>query len=170
MRTVDLYRYTDNDGDALSAEGIEAARELGERLTPRYDAIVSTGADRATQMAEILREALGPDAPRVTVQTGLRSVVEDRWRDAAKRAGGSEVEAIRRVDPELVERECVSLGTALRWIVDALPEGGRALVVGHSPTNEAAVLGLTGQRVQPLGKGEGVRVVQDGGRYTLQRL
>jgi hypothetical protein len=40
--------------------------------------------------------------------------------------------------------------------VAGLPEGGRALVVGHSPTTETAVLGLAGQLVLPLGKGEGI--------------
>jgi broad specificity phosphatase PhoE len=34
---------------------------------------------------------------------------------------------------------------ALRSLLAMLPDGGRALAVGHSPTNEAAVLGLTGQ-------------------------
>ena len=46
--------------------------------------------------------------------------------------------------PDLVERESLLLAAALREVVDGLPEGGRALVVGHSPTNEAAVLGLAG--------------------------
>jgi hypothetical protein len=62
------------------------------------------------------------------------------------------------------------LGVALRRVVDSLPEGGRALVVGHSPTNEAAVLGLVGEVVAPLGKGEGVLVVEDGGRYRVEPL
>jgi hypothetical protein len=62
------------------------------------------------------------------------------------------------------------LGVALRRVVDSLPEGGRALVVGHSPTNEAAVLGLVGEVVPPLGKGEGVLVVEDGGRYRVEPL
>jgi hypothetical protein len=48
-----------------------------------------------------------------------------------------------------------------------LPDGARALVVGHSPTNEAAVLGLTGSLVAPLGKGDGVRVIEKDGRYTV---
>jgi hypothetical protein len=33
--------------------------------------------------------------------------------------------------------------------------------VGHSPTNEAAVLGLTGKVVDPMAKGAGVLVVVD---------
>ncbi len=62
--------------------------------------------------------------------------------------------AIRAVDPDLVERESVLLGSALQQVMEQLPEGGRALVVGHSPTDEAAVLGLAGRVVPPLGKGK----------------
>jgi len=35
------------------------------------------------------------------------------------------------------------------------PQSGRALVVGRSPANEAAVLGLAARVVPPLGKGQG---------------
>jgi hypothetical protein len=97
-------------------------------------------------------------------------VVEDRWRGAAKTAGSSEVARIRRVDPELVEKETWLLGAALRRVADRLPDGGRALVVGHSPTNEAAVLGLTGTSIPPLGKGAGVLVSEAGGRFTVEPL
>ena len=41
---------------------------------------------------------------------------------------------------------------------------------GHSPTNEAAVLGLTGQVVPPLGKGTGVVLIEDGGDYRVEAL
>jgi phosphohistidine phosphatase SixA len=172
MRYVELRRHTDNDGDALTRDGTAAAEAIGrDRLRPPYDAFVSTGAARATQMLEILRHAAGQDGVPVTVLTGLRSAVEDRWRAAAGAAGkGADLDAMRRVDPDLVERDSWLLGTALRQVVDALPEGGRALVVGHSPTNEAAVLGLAGQTVPPLGKGEGVLLVEDAGRYRVEPL
>jgi hypothetical protein len=89
-------------------------------------------------MLEILRRAVDQDDVPVTEEPALRSSVEDRWRAAAKAAGkGADVEAMRRVDPDLVERETLLLGDALRRVVDGLPEGGRALVVGHSPTHEA---------------------------------
>ena len=62
------------------------------------------------------------------------------------------------------------LGRALKRVIEHLPDGARALVVGHSPTNEAAVLGLTGTVVAPLGKGEGVTVVDRGGKYTVTAI
>jgi hypothetical protein len=69
-----------------------------------------------------------------------------------------------------VERESWLLGSALRQVVERLPEGGRTLVVGHSLTTEAAVLGLAGQVVRPLGKGEGVLLVGHSGDYQVEPL
>jgi hypothetical protein len=43
-------------------------------------------------------------------------------------------------------------------------------VVGHSPTNEAAVLGLTGEIVAPLAKGAGVRVVANDDGWKVEPL
>ena len=107
----------------------------------------------------------------MTIVDGLRSSVEDRWREAAKAAGkDADVEAIRAVDPDLVEKEAMLLGAALRGVLEALPDGGRALVVGHSPTNEAAVLGLTTTVIGPVGKGDGVLVVEDGGRFEVRAV
>jgi broad specificity phosphatase PhoE len=170
MRYLELYRHTDNDGDELTAEGVAAAEELGRsQLSPPYAAFVSTGAARATQMAEILRAAAGADDVPVTEAPGLRSAVEDRWRAASKAAGkGADVERIRSVDPDLVEKESLILGAALRQVIDALPDGGRAVVVGHSPTNEAAVLGLTGQLIAPMSKGGRALVTEQDGRYGVE--
>ena len=172
MRYVELRRHTDNDGDRLTPQGVADAEMIGrDRLHPPYAAFVSTGAARATQMLEILRHAADQDETPITVAAGLRSLVEDRWREAAKAARkGADLDAIRAVDPDLVEKESLLLGSALRQVVEGLPEDGRALVVGHSPTNEAAVLGLTGQVVRPLGKGEGVLLIEDGGRCQVERL
>ena len=172
MRYDELRRHTDNDGDELTAQGVADAEAIGHGgLQPPYAVFVSSGAARATQMVTILRHAAGQDDSPISEVTGLRSTVEDRWRSAAKAAGkGATVEDIRGVDPDLVDHEERLLGAALRRIVEALPDGGRALVVGHSPTNEAAVAGLTGQVVEPLGKGAGVLLVEDGGRFTVRPL
>lgn len=170
MRYVELRRHTDNEGDQLTERGRSDAEAISrQQLRPPYAAFASTGAQRCTTMLEILRHGVGQEEVPITVVRGLRSTVEDRWREAAKAAGkGADLEAIRAVDPDLVEKESVLLGTALRQVVQALPESGRALVVGHSPTNEAAVLGLTGTVVPPLGKGEGVLVVEEAGRYRVE--
>jgi broad specificity phosphatase PhoE len=169
MRYVELYRHTDNDGDELTADGVAAAEAIGrERLDPPYALFGSSGARRATRMAEILRRAAGQDDVPITEVAGLRSSVEDRWRSVARDAGkGADLEAMRRIDPDLVDKESMLLGGALRTVFELLPEGGRALVVGHSPTNEAAVLGLAGEVVAPLGKGDAVVVVEDVGTFEV---
>ena len=171
MRYVELRRHTDNDADRLTPQGVSDAEAIGHHLHPPYAAFVSTGAARCNQMLEILRRAAGQEEVPITQASGLRSTVEDRWREAAKTAGkGADVEAIRAVEPDLVERESWLLGSALRHVLEGLPEDGRALAVGHSPTNEAAVLGLVGEVVPPMGKGEGVLVIEDSGRYRVEAL
>ncbi len=169
---MELRRHTDNEGDDLTAQGVADAEAIGQKqLRPPYAAFISSGAARATQMVAILRHAAGQDDVAISEVSGLRSTVEDRWRAAAKAAGkGASVEQIRGVDPDLVEHEEQLLGAALRRVVASLPDGGRALVVGHSPTNEAAVAALTGQTVEPLGKGAGVLLVEDGGRFSFEPL
>ena len=171
MRYVEIRRHTDNDGDQLTADGVSAAEDIARTgLHPPYTLFVSTGAARTHQMATILRTAAGLEEVPVRAAAGLRSAVEDRWREASKASGGGDLEAMRRIDPVLVEQETTVLGRALRGLLEQLPEGGRALVIGHSPTNEAAVLGLTGQLVQPLGKGHGVLVTEDEGRFAVTAL
>ena len=170
-REIELRRHTDADGDILTAEGVGAALAIGARLRGGYHLAVSTGAQRATQTLACFLAALSQHAPAgVVVEPGLRSQVEDRWRAAYEEAGSGALEALREADPELVARDSERLGAALRRVVEGLPDGGRALVVGHSPTNEAAVLGLTGEIVPPLAKGAGVRVVVGDDGYQLVLL
>jgi phosphohistidine phosphatase SixA len=168
MKTVELRRHTDNDGDQLSAEGVAQAREIGARLSPPYDAYISTGARRATQTLEIWRDAAGDDAP-IAEEPGLRSAHEDRWKEAYEKADSSELARMREAEPDFVRDDSQTLGAALGHVFDRLPEGGAALVCGHSPTNEGAVLGLTGETIDPMGKGAGVRVIRtDDGHYRIE--
>ena len=170
-KEIELRRHTDNDGDVLTAEGVQAALELGRRLRGGYHLGVSTGAQRATQTLACFLAALGERVPGgVVVETGLRSEVEDRWRAAYQKAGSGALDDLRGADPELVAEDSERLGAALRRVLDGLPDGGRALVVGHSPTNEAAVLGLTGEIVAPLAKGAGVLVVSGDGGWEIEPL
>jgi broad specificity phosphatase PhoE len=170
-RSVELRRHTDNDGDVLSDEGVAAALRLGGELAGGYRVAVSTGAQRATQTVGCLLAALAQPVPDgVVVEPGLRSEREDRWRAVAREADGGDLAAMRSVDPDFVAEEAAALGAALGRVLERLEDGQRALVVGHTPTSEAAVLGLTGELVAPLGKGAGVLVTEDGGRYRVEVL
>ena len=172
MRYVELRRHTGNEGDRLTSQGAADAEMIGrDRLQPPYAAFVSTGAARATQMLEILRHAAGQDDTPITVAAGLRSSVEDRWRQAATAAGkGADLEAIRAIDPDLVRAGVLAarLGTAAA--------GGRAARGrpgaggGPQPHHRGAVLGLAGQLVPPLGKGDGILLIEDGGGYRVGPL
>jgi broad specificity phosphatase PhoE len=161
----------DADGDVLTAEGVRAAFAIGARLSGDYHLAVSTGAQRATQTLACFLAALAQQVPGgVVVEPGLRSEVEDRWRSAYQIAGSGALQALRKADPGLVAEDSERLGTALRRVLDGLPEGGCALVVGHSPTNEAAILGLTGEIVAPLAKGGGALVVAGDDGYSVEPL
>jgi broad specificity phosphatase PhoE len=170
-RSVELRRHTDADGDVLTEDGVRKALEIGASLEGDYDLAVSTGAQRATQTLACFLAALGERVPGgVVVEPGLRSTREDDWREAYRKAGSGALEAMRAADPELVEEDSASLAAALGRVLDALPEGGRALVVGHSPTNEAAVLGLTGEMVEPMSKGAGVLVLAEDEGFRVTSL
>lgn len=170
-REIELRRHTDAEEDVLSAEGVKAALEIGARLRGGYHLAISTGAQRATQTLACFLASLGQQVPGgVVVEPGLRSQVEDRWRAAYQNAGSGALQALREADPELVAEDSEQLGAALRRVLDDLPDGGRALVVGHSPTNEAAVLGLTGEIVAPLAKGAGVGLVAGDKGYEVKPL
>jgi hypothetical protein len=80
----------------------------------------------------------------VVIDRGFRSRVEDRWREVAGRASRQGPRRSKR--PELVEKEATVLAVALRELLDRLPEGGHALVMGHSPPQEAAVLAISAAR------------------------
>jgi broad specificity phosphatase PhoE len=170
-RYVELRRHTDNDGDALTEEGVQAALEIGQQLAGGYALLVSTGAQRATQTLACFACALREPVPGgAVVEPELRSRVEHRWREAYHRAGSGDLAALRDADPELVKEDSAVLGAALRRVLERLPEGGRALAVGHSPTNEAAVLGLTGEIIAPMVKGAGVLVVAEGDEARVEPL
>ena len=169
-RGIELRRHTDADGDVLTGDGVRTALAIGARLSGDYDLAVSTGAQRATQTLACFLAALAQQPGGVVVEPGLRSEVEDRWRSAYQKAGSGELPALREADPELVAEDSERLGAALLRVFDSLPDSGRALVVGHSPTNEAAVLGLTGEIVAPLAKGAGVLVVAGDDDYSVERL
>ncbi len=129
---------------------------------------MSSGAQRATQTAACVIAGLGEAVPNgVVVESGLRSTREERWRAAVGAAGNSDLESLQTSDPDLVRMDSELLAEGLERVFDLLHDGQRALAIGHSPTNEAAVFGLTGVIVAPLGKGEGVVIVDTGDGYEV---
>lgn len=170
-REVELRRHTANDGDVLTAAGVRAAVEIGSRLRGGYALLVSSGAQRATQTLGCFLAGLGERVEAgVIVEDGFRSVQEERWFAVARASGGGGLEAFLEADRELVEADAARFAAAVRRVLGALPDGGRALVAGHSPMHEAAVYGLTGRVVAPISKGAGVLIVEDGGELRAEPL
>lgn len=171
VKYVELRRHTDADGDVLTPEGVRAAVEIGSRLEGGYEVLVSTGAQRATQTLACFLAGLGEKVPQgVVIEPGMRSAAEDRWRAAYEKAGSGTLQALREADPGLVDEDSAALAAALRRILDGVPDGGRALVAGHSPTNEAGVFGLAGHIVEPIPKGGGVLIVEENGAVRIETL
>lgn len=167
--TIEIRRHTDNVDDVLSDDGVAAALALGRDVANiSYQVVVSTGAQRATQTAACVLAGGGLHVPGgVVVVPGLRSDHEDRWRAAYATAGTGSLDALRAADPGFVEQEIRLLGAALGSVAANLVDGQRALVIGHSPTNEAAVQGLTGVTIGPLGKGSGAVLVGGGDGWEV---
>jgi hypothetical protein len=87
-RHVELRGHTDDEGDRLTPQGAADAEMIGRdglrRPTPRSFPPARPAPPR---LLEILRHAAGQDDTSITAATGLRSSVENRWREAAKAAG-----------------------------------------------------------------------------------
>lgn len=170
-KTVELRRHTANEGDVLTPEGIEAAVTIGRTLRGDYDLLISSGAQRATQTLGCFLAGSGARVDSgVRVDDRFRSEVEDKWFEAYKKAGAGDLESFKKADPKLVDSEARRFAEALKDVFASLPEGGRALVVGHSPMNEVAVYGLTGKIIAPLSKGSGVLVVSKDDSYSVEEL
>lgn len=169
VKQIELRRHTDNDGDVLTAKGVEAAVRIGGGLAGGYRVITSSDARRAIQTAGCLLAGLGEVVSGgVIVEPGLRSRREDDWRAAYKKAGKGDLVSLREADPDLVNEDSIELAEGLRRLLDRLEDGERTLAIGHSPTSEAAVLGLTGEVIEPLGKGEGVVLTADNGVFAVE--
>lgn len=162
-RHLELRRHTDNDGDVLSPEGVEAAVAIGRTLERPYEVVVTSGAQRATQAAACFLASGAVSTRGVVVDPRFRSGHEDRWREIYGEHEPGDLRGFQEADPDFVEAEAQRFAGALRELLEKLPDSGRALVVGHSPMQEAAVYGLTGEIVASLGKGGGVLITEDNG-------
>ena len=167
-REIELRRHTDNDGDILTSEGVTDAVEIGRTLRGGYRFLASSGAQRATQTAGCFIAGMGEEVPGgVIVETGIRSNREDDWRSAYSEAGAGDLRSLEKADPDLVAADSSALAEGLRRLFNLLEDGDRALAIGHSPTNEAAVLGLTGTYPDPISKGDGLLLVEEEGQYRV---
>jgi broad specificity phosphatase PhoE len=170
VRFLELRRHAlrDPDADRLSENGRALALHIGKDLPGGYAAVFTSPAHRAAETAAWFLRGLGQQLPQDHgVAEALASPVEDGWRAAAKAAGTGRIDAVRQHDPELVDDESRRLADGVLELLTHVPDGGRGLAVGHSPLIEAAIYGLTGQVIEPLGECEGVALEQDEGAIRV---
>lgn len=165
MGSLELRRHAKRaaDGDRLDPDGQILAERVGQGLVGNYVALFSSPAKRAAETAAWFLRGLGQQLPeRHRVVEGLGSAVEEHWKTAVRSAGSSRIDAIEAADRDLVQQESARLASEVQLLLAEVPEDGRALAVGHSPLIEAAVYGLTGRVIEPLGECEGVLLEDDG--------
>ena len=176
LRRLEIRRHaakgTDIGGDCLSQQGIEQAHQLGRSLRVGYTHLYSSGAQRATQTLACMLAGMGRSVlSGVVVRPGLGSPREAEWRETARAAGTSGLDALLAKNEPLVREESERLAAELRAILGELPEGSYALAVGHSPLAECAIYGLTGKVHAPLQECEGLLVLElKGGRLVVEEL
>lgn len=137
MRTLEVRRHArrDPDADRLSPEGRAQAEDVGRGLTGVYEMAFVSPAQRAAETVAWLLRGLGAQLPPHGVIPGL--------------AG------------EGTDRSPLAMAGVLVALLDAVPEGGRGLAVGHTPLIERAVLGIVGREIEPLRECEGVLLTKE---------
>ena len=146
MKTLEVRRHArrDPNADRLSPEGQVQAEDVGRTLAGGYDVVFVSPAKRAAETVAWFLQASGQQLPEHAVVPGL----------AGDGTDGS---------PE-------QLGSVLRALMAAVPEGGRGLAVGHTPLIEKAVRGITGREVEPLSECEGVLLTEEGGKIRVEEV
>jgi broad specificity phosphatase PhoE len=164
LRELELRRHTMRvmPGQHLSQAGVELARRVGSTMG-RFDRVVTSTIPRAFETAIAMgfavdeqREELGlmPDevAREIDWQGGCAALQH------AARAGG------------VTARYVAEQGRVLREIAQALPVGGRALVISHGGIVEAGAVGCLPDYdfsawTESASYCEGIRLRFDGHRF-----
>jgi phosphohistidine phosphatase SixA len=148
MKQLELRRHAKRDPsrDRLSPQGRAQAEDVGRSSAVGYDAVFVSPAERAAETAAWIIRGSGRQLPEHAVIPGLAGKDE---------TGGS---------PE-------GMAAGVRALLDAVPEGGLGLAVGHTPFVERAMSGLTGRQPAPFAELEGIRVtVHADGRLDVEEI
>ena len=148
MRQLELRRHAKRDpnSDRLSPQGRAQAEDVGRTSAAGYDAVFVSPAERAADTAAWIIRGSGRQLPEHGVIPGLAGKDE---------TGGS---------PE-------GMAAGVRALLDAVPEGGLGLAVGHTPFVERAMSGLTGRQPAPFAELEGIRVtLHEDGRLDVAEI
>jgi phosphohistidine phosphatase SixA len=140
MKSLELRRHAPRDPevDRLSKDGQALALHIGKNLPGGYVAVFTSPAKRAAETAAYFMRALGQQLPQI------HGVSDDLASDDPKR-----------------------LTRGVEQILEAIPDGGLGLAVGHTPLLENVVQALTGEKIAPLRECEGVLLEQEDGEVRL---
>lgn len=144
LRTLELRRHAKRDpnADRLSPEGRLQAEDVGRTLPGGYEIVFVSPAQRAAETVAWFLRALGEQLPAHGVIPGL--------------AG------------EGTDRSPLAMAGVVTALLDAVPDGGRGLAVGHTPLIERAVLGLSAREIDPLGECEGVLLSREDDEHPVR--
>ena len=148
VRQLELRRHArrDPDADRLSAAGRAQAEDVGRATHSTYDVVFVSPAHRAAETAAWFLRGAGQQLPDHEVVPGL---------GGQDSTGGS----------------AEGMAAGVRALLARVPDGGRGLAISHTPLVERAVLGLTGDTVEPFSECEGVVVSVDAeGSIDIEEL
>ncbi len=144
MRTLELRRHATRDpnGDRLSPPGRRQAEEVGRTLAGGYAVIFVSPTQRAAETVAWFLRGRGEPLPQHAVIPGL--------------AG------------EGTDRSPLAMAGVVTALLDAVPDGGRGLAVGHTPLIERAVLGIGAEEIEPLAECEGVLLSREDDEHPVR--
>lgn len=144
----------------LSTLGVRRAKLFGEyhlrnQLTPTH--LICTPYTRTLQTLAALIEGHGQIVAAQFICSPLLAHFRTEW-GRIYATHGSDLAAIRELMPDFIAEESATMAGHLGNIVRGLPDGARALIVGHAPGIELAVLGLADRVIRPCAELEGVQL------------
>lgn len=143
MRLLEIRRHArrERPGQHLIQGGVEMARMLGTQLGP-FDRVVTSPLPRCIETAVAMGFAVDAEAPALAGADGLGESVSGlpddfEWEDGYAGFG----QFLAQDGPHGPFARFAS-GQAALWlaVARALPEGGRALIIGHGGAIEAGAV------------------------------
>lgn len=144
MRALELRRHAKRDpsADRLSPDGRLQAEDVGKTLTGGWAVVFVSPAQRTAETVAWFLRASGEQLPPHAVIPGL--------------AG------------EGTDRSPLAMAGVVTALLDAVPDGGRGLAVGHTPLIERAVLGISAEEIDPLAECEGVLLWREDDEHPVR--
>jgi broad specificity phosphatase PhoE len=180
MKIIEIRRHGKTDKKKnLTCEGYVHARAIGERdmQGEDFDCVFVSHLSRTADTARAFAEGAGDFIVEEFIQIkGLHTPRSEDWGDLfclaeSKEGGEKDIAHLRDLRPAFVHNEAERLQDVFHEIVRQIPDGGRALIVGHSPIIECLVYAVTGELIKPLQECEGlILTIYIKGNITMEEI